>query len=495
MAPVTCEKKGEMGHQTDLGMNDENVVVENVDDHQNEKVQSQAEMDIVADEVGDGNAATEDAKKKKNRKKKEKEKEKKAAAATASATPLKEAEERKKREEEEKLKKEEEERLRQEELERIKQEKKRLRKKREEEKREEKIRKEEEERLVARRNQLIRNAVVLPPVTTPTKRPIYTAKKRRQQANGEASSSIQLENNVYSVDAEEDVDVEIEESETTLRSPICCVMGHVDAGKTKLLDSIKRTNVQKTEAGGITQQISATYIPTENIRERTNDLKADAKIAVAGLLVIDTPGQPLKVLELLKMKNTDVTENDKPSVVVALNKVDRLYGWKTFPDVPIANALKLQSSDVQFEFKDKVTKIITQFKEQGVNTELFYKNKDRVDTYSIVPTSAISGQGIPELLLLLVQWAQKMMIEKLTYKSDLVEGTVMEVKVTEGLGTTIDVILVNGVLHKRDEIVVCGFQGPIHTTIRSLLTPRPVKELHTKMRETTFITKKSKLHK
>ncbi|GJW71842.1 eukaryotic translation initiation factor 5B-like protein [Tanacetum coccineum] len=601
MAPVTCEKKGEMGYQTDLGMNDENVVVENVDDHQIEKVQSQAEMAVDADEVGDGNAATEDAKKKKNRKKKEK----KAAAATTSATPvakpvekkvpkhvmkmqeelakLKEAEERKKREEEEKLKKEEEEFLRQEELERIKQEEKRLRKVNEKIKREEQKKKEEEEQRVARRNQLIPKGGVLPPVTTPTKRPIYTKKKRRQQANGEASSSNQLENNVYSVDAEEDVDmgvetaeeditdapkvvdvderdamswddieidlqlppvtmfsdedkatepepitkretkesqpakksqqgivdkgktkVEIEESETTLRSPICCVMGHVDAGKTKLLDSIKRTNVQKTEAGGITQQISATYIPTENIRERTKDLKADAKIDVAGLLVIDTPGhesfnnlrsrgsslcdvailvvditnglqpQTIESIKLLKMKNTDVIENDKPSVVVALNKVDRLYGWKTFPDVPIVNALKQQSRDVQYKFKVKVTEIITQFKEQGVNTELFYKNKDRADTYSIVPTSAISGQGIPELLLLLVQWAQKTMIEKLTYKSDLVEGTVMEVKVTEGLGTTIDVILVNGVLHKGDEI------GPIHTTIRSLLTPRPVKELHTK---------------
>ncbi|CAI9290661.1 unnamed protein product [Lactuca saligna] len=129
--------------------------------------------------------------------------------------------------------------------------------------------------------------------------------------------------------------------------------------------------------------------------------------------------------------------------------------------------------------------IITEFKEQGLNTELYSKKKDRGDTYSIVPTSAISGEGIPEMLLLLVQWAQKTMIEKLTYSSDI-QCAVLEVKVIEDLGTTIDVVLVNGVLHEGDEIVVCGFQGSIHTTIRSLLTPHLMKELR---------VKKSKLHK
>ncbi|XP_071716410.1 uncharacterized protein [Rutidosis leptorrhynchoides] len=294
---------------------------------------------------------------------------------------------------------------------------------------------------------------------------------------------------------------EEEEGEKTLRSPICCIMGHVDTGKTKLLDCIRRTNVQEGEAGGITQQIGATYIPAENIRERTKELKADAKLNVPGLLVIDTPGhesfknlrsrgsglcdiailvvdimhglepQTIESLNLLRMRNTEF--------IVALNKVDRLYGWKTCRNAPIGKAMKLQSKDVQLEFDHRVTQIITQFKEQGLNTELYNKNKDRGETYSIVPTSAISGEGIPEMLLLLIQWAQKTMVEKLTYTSDI-QCTVLEVKVIEGLGTTIDVVLVNGVLHEGDEIVVCGFQGPIHTTIRSLLTPHPMKELRVK---------------
>ncbi|KAK1436408.1 hypothetical protein QVD17_02188 [Tagetes erecta] len=292
-----------------------------------------------------------------------------------------------------------------------------------------------------------------------------------------------------------------EEGEKTLRSPICCIMGHVDTGKTKLLDCIRRTNVQEGEAGGITQQIGATYIPAENIRERTKELKADAKLDVPGLLVIDTPGhesfknlrsrgsglcdiailvvdimhglepQTIESLNLLRMRNTEF--------IVALNKVDRLYGWKTCRNAPIGKAMKQQSKDVQLEFDHRVTQIITQFMEQGINTELYNKNKDRGETYSIVPTSAISGEGIPEMLLLLIQWAQKTMIEKLTYSREI-QCTVLEVKVIEGLGTTIDVVLVNGVLHEGDEIVVCGFQGPIHTTIRSLLTPHPMKELRVK---------------
>ncbi|KAH0664178.1 hypothetical protein KY284_029109 [Solanum tuberosum] len=291
-------------------------------------------------------------------------------------------------------------------------------------------------------------------------------------------------------------------SEDNLRSPICCIMGHVDTGKTKLLDCIRGTNVQEGEAGGITQQIGATYFPAENIRERTKELKADAKLKVPGLLVIDTPGhesftnlrsrgsglcdiailvvdimhglepQTIESLNLLKMRNTEF--------IVALNKIDRLYGWKVCRNAPIVKAMKQQSKDVQFEFNTRLTQIVTQFKEQGINTELYYRNKEMgKDTFSIIPTSAISGEGIPDLLLLLVQWTQKTMVERLTYNSE-VQCTVLEVKAIEGHGTTIDVVLINGMLHEGDQIIVCGMQDPIVTSIRALLTPHPMKELRIK---------------
>ncbi|KAL9345380.1 hypothetical protein Peur_063055 [Populus x canadensis] len=314
--------------------------------------------------------------------------------------------------------------------------------------------------------------------------------------------------------------------EETLRSPICCVMGHVDTGKTKLLDYIRGTHVQEGEARGITQQIGATFFPVENIRDRTKELKADARLNVPGLLVIDTPGhesftnlrshgsglcdiailvvnimhglepQTIESLNLLRKRNTEF--------IVALNKIDRLYGWKTQPNAPIRKALKQQSKDVQNEFDRRLIEVITQLKEQGLNTELYYKNKDMGETFNIVPTSAISGEGIPDLLLLLIQWSQKTMVEKLTFRN---ECTVLEVKVTKGHGTTIDVVLVNGVLHEGDQIVFCSLQassklslsrrfvdllvselliiyfasqGPIVTTIRALLTPHPMQELRVK---------------
>ncbi|KMT05239.1 hypothetical protein BVRB_7g173810 [Beta vulgaris subsp. vulgaris] len=332
------------------------------------------------------------------------------------------------------------------------------------------------------------------------KETISSQKTKASTANSkQKTSESEAAGDKKSQDAE--LQKEKPKTEGNLRSPICCIMGHVDTGKTKLLDCIRGTNVQEGEAGGITQQIGATYFPAENIRERTRELKADAKLNVPGLLVIDTPGhesftnlrtrgsglcdiailvvdimhglepQTIESLNLLKMRNTEF--------IVALNKVDRLYGWKTCRNAPFGKAMKQQTKDVQNEFNMRLIQIITQFKEQGLNTELYYKNKEMGETFNIVPTSAISGEGIPDLLLLLVQWSQKTMIEKLTFR-DEVQCTVLEVKVVEGHGTTIDVVLVNGVLHEGDQIVVCGMQGPITTTIRALLTPHPMKELRVK---------------
>ncbi|CAL5414699.1 unnamed protein product [Camellia sinensis] len=171
------------------------------------------------------------------------------------------------------------------------------------------------------------------------------------------------------------------------------------------------------------------------------ELKADAKLNVPGLLVIDTHGhesfanlrsrgsglcditilevdimhglepQTIESLNLLKRRNTEF--------IVAWNKVDRIYGWKVCRSAPLVKAMKQQSKDVQIEFNAKLTQVITQLKEQGLNTKLYYRNKEMGETYSTVPTCAISGEGIPDLLLLLVQWTQETMIEKLTYSNEV----------------------------------------------------------------------------
>ena len=92
----------------------------------------------------------------------------------------------------------------------------------------------------------------------------------------------------------------------------------------------------------------------------------------------------------------------------------------------------------------------------------------------------MTGEGVPDLLMLLVKLPQERLSERLMYLSEL-EATVLEVKVIEGHGTTIDVILSNGILHEGDRIVVCGLNGPIVTNIRALLTPQPMRELRVKV--------------
>ncbi|ETN09626.1 translation initiation factor aIF-2 [Phytophthora nicotianae INRA-310] len=288
-----------------------------------------------------------------------------------------------------------------------------------------------------------------------------------------------------------------------LRSPICCIMGHVDTGKTKLLDNIRRTKVQDAEAGGITQQIGATFFPVEAIKQKTARLAETMKLEyrLPGLLVIDTPGHEsftnlrtrgsslcdiailvvdiMHGLEPQTLESLRLLRQKKAPFVVALNKIDRCYGWKTMPDMPVQEALKHQNEHVIREFEDRMKSIIVEFAEQKLNAEVYWRNKDLAHTVSLIPTSAISGEGVPDLLMMLTRLTQERMAKSLAFV-DILQCTVLEVKVIEGLGTTIDTILVNGTLEEGATIVVCTLDGPVVTTIRSLLTPHPMKEIRVK---------------
>lgn len=291
--------------------------------------------------------------------------------------------------------------------------------------------------------------------------------------------------------------------EKELRSPICVILGHVDTGKTKLLDKIRQTNVQEGEAGGITQQIGATYFPLEAIKEKTDFIPKDHDFSfqIPGLLIIDTPGHEsftnlrsrgsslcniailvvdiMHGLEPQTLESIGLLRQRKTPFVVALNKVDRLYGWDTIPNVSFEEMLSRQKESVKKEFETRLSQTQLAFAEQGLNAELFFRNSDMRKYVSLVPTSALTGDGVADMLMLLVQLTQKMMAESLLYITTL-QCTVLEVKVIEGLGTTIDVILSNGVLREGDRVVVCGLNGPIATNIRALLTPQPMKELRIK---------------
>jgi len=162
-------------------------------------------------------------------------------------------------------------------------------------------------------------------------------------------------------------------------------------------------------------------------------------------------------------------------------QIDRIYGWEATPDGAFQESLAKQKRSVQREFEDRVQQTILAFAEQCLNSVLYYENKNFARNVSLVPTSAITGEGVPDMIMLLVNLTQQRMSDRLMYLSEL-ECTVLEVKVIEGLGTTIDVVLSNGILHESDKIVVCGLNGPIVTQVRALLTPQPLRELRIKVR-------------
>ncbi|CAI6334060.1 unnamed protein product [Periconia digitata] len=292
-------------------------------------------------------------------------------------------------------------------------------------------------------------------------------------------------------------------SRDNLRSPICCILGHVDTGKTKLLDKIRQTNVQEGEAGGITQQIGATFFPREALMKKTAVVNKDDSfnLNVPGLLIIDTPGHEsftnlrsrgsslcniailvvdiMHGLEPQTLESMRLLREKRTPFIVALNKIDRLLDWKKIDNNGFEDSFNLQKERVKSEFEDRWIKVRTELAEQGFNSELFFRNKNMSRYVSVVPTSAHTGEGIPDMIKLIIKLTQERMTNNLMYLSE-VECTVLEVKVIEGLGTTIDVVLSNGVLREGDRIVLCGNPEPIATNVRALLTPAEMKELRVK---------------
>mmetsp|Transcript_28034 Transcript_28034/g.34117 ORF Transcript_28034/g.34117 Transcript_28034/m.34117 type:complete len:831 (+) Transcript_28034:279-2771(+) len=292
-----------------------------------------------------------------------------------------------------------------------------------------------------------------------------------------------------------------------LRCPIVVIMGHVDTGKTKLLDKIRKTNVQEGEAGGITQQIGATYFEKKTLEAQTRRLNETEKVEVTvpGMLVIDTPGHEsftnlrsrgsslcdvailvvdlMHGLEQQTIESLNMLRKRGTPFVVALNKVDRCYAWKTCPDTPIREALEQQPEGTVQEFRSRSTDAKVQLQEQGVNSNIYWEMGDEdwenSDFIPLVPTSAISGEGVQDVLLLLCQIAQRKLWRQIMWCANL-QCTVLEVKAIDGLGMTVDVLLVNGYLREGDKAVFCTLDGPIITEIRGLLTPPPSREMRIK---------------
>lgn len=279
-------------------------------------------------------------------------------------------------------------------------------------------------------------------------------------------------------------------SKMNLRSPICCVLGHVNSGKTSTLDKIR--NLETVEAGNITQQISSTFLKIDELKEFTNNLKFSDTLEfnIPGLLIIDTPGHESfsnlrnrgtdfcdiailvidinKGLEKQTLESINILRKRKTYFVIALNKIDKIYGWVSDQYLPIRKTLSKQNSHTINLFKEKVKNIQTQLMENSLNPRLYYENDDIKSFISMSPISAITGEGFPDLLMLLIQLSQKLLYKQLEFKQH-VEAMVLDVK-KEQHRTTLDVILRNGFLNEKDKIVVGTRNAPLVTTIRYLKT-------------------------
>jgi len=286
-----------------------------------------------------------------------------------------------------------------------------------------------------------------------------------------------------------------------IRQPIVCVLGHVDTGKTLLLDQIRKSSVQAREAGGMTQHIGASFFPLETLKEIAGPLlrKLGGEIQIPGLLVIDTPGHEafanlrsrgggvadiaVLVIDVLKgfenqtFESIEILKSRRTPFLVAANKIDRIPGWKPQKTASFQESYMSQDSYVRQALDENLYRIMGKFSELGFRAERFDKITDFTRTVAIVPTSAKTGEGITEIVAVLTGLTQQFLKDRLQTTEGPAKGTVLEVKEEVGLGTTVNVITYDGVLRKDDTIILGGKYGPIVTTVRALLLPKPLDEI------------------
>ncbi|MGC8948227.1 MAG: translation initiation factor IF-2 [Thermoprotei archaeon] len=286
-----------------------------------------------------------------------------------------------------------------------------------------------------------------------------------------------------------------------LRQPILVVLGHVDVGKTLLLDKIRGTAVQMREAGGMTQHIGASFLPKSTIEKICEPLRSrfNINIKVPGILVIDTPGheafsnlrmrggsvadmailvidalkgiekQTLESLEILRARNT--------MFVIAFNKIDRIPGWKPMNTFSFLESISKQEASVREDLENRIYMLMGELSKLGILADRFDRIKNFAKTVAIIPTSAVTGEGIAELLAAVSGMAQAYMSSRLSYTEGPAKGVVLEVKEEVGLGPTLDVIIFDGILRRGDIIVVGSLEKPIISHVRAILMPKPLDEM------------------
>ena len=283
-----------------------------------------------------------------------------------------------------------------------------------------------------------------------------------------------------------------------IRQPIVSVLGHIDHGKTQLLDTIRGTTVIEREAGRITQHIGATEVPIDVIYMICGSLLGRKRFTFPGLLFIDTPGHQAfttlrargGALSDLAVLVVDINEGFKPQTVeslnilkryktpfvVAANKIDLISGWVS-EKKPFAESYRKQVERARDAVDEKIYEIVGKIYNYGFSSERYDRITDFTKNVAIVPISAKTGEGIQDLLMVLVGLAQRFLEKQLKTEEGPGEGTVLEVKEEKGLGPTVDVIIYNGSVKQGDTVVLGGIDRPIVTKVKALLKPKPLDEI------------------
>ncbi|MFW9823505.1 MAG: translation initiation factor IF-2 [Candidatus Thorarchaeota archaeon] len=295
----------------------------------------------------------------------------------------------------------------------------------------------------------------------------------------------------------------VEADNKIIRAPITCILGHIDHGKTTILDYIRGTVVQQREAAGITQHIGASYFPTEDIKEFLRKSKqefAEKEIKLPGILVIDTPGHAaflnlrrrggavadiaILVIDVtagtmpITWESVRILRDRKTPFVIAANKIDRISGWKSKKDADFLDSYNTQKSHVKEFLDEKLLDIMGNFLEEGFKgIERYDKIKDFTKQIAIVPTSGKTGEGISTLLMILMGLVQQYLTNNLKFSEGPAKGVVLEVKKEKGQGKTMDVLIYDGIISKGDDFIVGGLEKPIKSKVRALLTPKPLDEI------------------
>jgi translation initiation factor 5B len=287
-----------------------------------------------------------------------------------------------------------------------------------------------------------------------------------------------------------------------LRQPVVVVLGHVDSGKTSLLDKIRGTAVQSREVGGITQHIGASFFPIETIKDITGPLYeklSKSETQIPGLLVIDTPGHEVfanlrirggsaadiaivvvdvnKGLEAQTNESIEILRKRKVPFVIALNKIDMITGWRKGNNPFISDQIKKQDVHIQTILDEKIYNVVGSLSRLGYSSEAFWRVKDFTKELAIVPVSATSGVGIPELLAVMIGLTQQYMVKKLERHKGAARGIVLEINEEVGLGPSANIILIDGILKQGDYITVAKRDSAIVTRIKALLLPKPLDEM------------------